>query len=201
MLRVAMLSQRIQNGAAILDKRLERTDVPVCVECLVKPVLLAEPSVSMVVQPSETYVGPAFTVPCGWNVDMKLKAVTAAETIDARLVWLDTKNEVVTSVSRTGAVPAAPGANTVCRRYPHAFRLAGATRARIEIRARRIRRFESRTSGWSRTHTSLTPEPMCFDAGMTAPCLCRTRWCRDRQCIVLSPLVTCGLAERCRSAE
>lgn len=125
----------IQNVAAILDKRLERADVPVCVERQEKPALLAQRSASTIVQPGEKYVGPAFAVPFGSNVDMQLRAETAAETIDARLIWLDKQDQEVMSVSRTDAVPAKPGPNTVCRRYPHAFRPSGATHARIEIQA------------------------------------------------------------------
>ena len=125
----------IQNVAAILDKRLERAEVPVRVGQPGKSALLAEQRASTVVPPGEIYLSSAFAVPFGSNVDMQLKVVTAAKTIDARLAWLDAKGEVVTSVSRTNAVPSKPGANTVCRRYPHAFRPAGATHARIEIRA------------------------------------------------------------------
>lgn len=125
----------IQNVAAILDKRLERADVPVCVEQQEKPTLLAEHSAPTFVQPGEEYVGPAFTVPYGTNVDMQLTAETAAETIDTRLIWLDKQGQEVVSVSRTNAVPAKPGPNTVCRHYPHAFRPVGATHARIKIGA------------------------------------------------------------------
>ena len=125
----------IQNVAAILDKRLEPVNLSVSVEHQEKPALLAERSVPAIVQPGEDYVGPAFAVPFGSNVDMQLKAETAAETIDARLIWLDEQEQQIESLSRTDPVPATPGTNTVCRRYPHAFRPAGATHARIEIRA------------------------------------------------------------------
>ena len=125
----------IQNVAAILDKRLKPASLPVCVEHQENPALLAEKKAPALLQPGEKYVGPVFAVPFGTNVDMQLRAETTAKTVDARLVWLDKQEREIESVSRTSPVPAMPGAITVCRRYPHAFRPAGATQARIEIRA------------------------------------------------------------------
>ena len=125
----------IQNVAAILDKRLDRNDVPAEVECLEAPVLLAEESGRRIVRASESYASSQFPVPFGVNVDVRLEAVTEGTSIDVRLVWLDERGEEVESVSRTTPVPARAGANVVCRRYPHAFRPAGATHGRVEIRA------------------------------------------------------------------
>ena len=125
----------IQNVAAVLDKRLERTDVPVRVEHQTKPALLTQLDTSTTVPPGEMYVSPVVAVPFGSNVDMRLIVVATAKTVDARLVWLDSRSQVVPSVSRTAPVPTRPGANPVCRRYPHAFRPARATHARVEVRA------------------------------------------------------------------
>lgn len=125
----------IQNVAAILDKRLQGTDVPVSVDSQAAPVLLAELNTPTVVQPGDTYASSPFEAPFGTNVDLLLKVTTESKTLDAQLIWLDARGEPVTSVSRTTPVPAKAGTNTACRRYPHAFRPEGATHARIEIQA------------------------------------------------------------------
>lgn len=126
----------IQNVAAILDSRLERCDVSAPrIEPPPSPARLSGSTARIEVQSGGACVVDAFEAPFDANLDLRLEVSSGASALDARLVWLDARGRVMGSASHAEPVRAVKGTFSVCRRYPHAFRPSGATRARVEIRA------------------------------------------------------------------
>ncbi|NLE55465.1 MAG: hypothetical protein GX617_11040, partial [Lentisphaerae bacterium] len=120
----------IRNVAAIMDDSLKPSKVPVAIDdhqqsrqslYISKPFAL-----------SSRWESPSIPIPPRQNIDLTATVKSAAETIDARLVWLDAAGKVLDPVGDETPLRAAPGGVTsLCRRYPPEFRPNTAHAARV----------------------------------------------------------------------
>lgn len=124
----------IRNVGAILDDSLVPCDVPV------------ETDANR--QSRQTlYSSAAFAVPAAWesppipippreNIDLIATVKSNADTLDARIVWLDAVGKVLDAVSNNTPLRAVTdGVTSVCRRYPPEFRPSAAHAARVVLTA------------------------------------------------------------------
>ena len=123
----------IQNVAALVDKQLEPCPIQSAVEVHSAQGLMFASSRSEQIAGSGKYSGEPVRIRATENIDLFAEVTTDAQSIDARVIWLDEKGRTLESISSVAPIRPAGRKTTICRRYPAVFMPDQTRFAKVEV--------------------------------------------------------------------